>query len=346
MKKNLILTFLLAFSLSVFGQNGDYVSDKEGEKIIESIATTYPKFYKNYNLIKKDKRFSDYNFVRGNTRGTPAAANGRDRTIILDVSFLENRVQNYDDNRLVVVLYHELGHLYYFMEHVFDRNVEDNEKYAFEYSLKKTKEIAENGDCEPLLTGINFMKIRSESNNLNDPHTRALKRMVNEPLYKSYINYYNEKCGKSDFTANTNINYSEFNSSIINGDTILIDKNVPKSKEINYIFLKMINNKNRKLHLNILFANPTPIYMSKYVLKSDSDILEISINKENFKTNNANGMISSVYETEVDIKLLNNLKKIVDTDNISIDYVGRTQTINRNINGDELISLKRILSYF
>ena len=63
-----------------------------------------------------------------------------------------------------------------------------------EYSLFKTKELAEKGDCLPLKTGLKFMKIRSESDELMDPHVRALKKIVNGPLFYSYLSYSKKQC--------------------------------------------------------------------------------------------------------------------------------------------------------
>jgi hypothetical protein len=36
---------------------------------------------------------------------------------------------------------------------------------------------------------VYFMKRRSEGTNLQDPHVRALKRIVLEPMYAGYVKY-------------------------------------------------------------------------------------------------------------------------------------------------------------
>ncbi len=58
----------------------------------------------------------------------------------------------------------------------------------------RQKSFAEQNDCLPLITGLKFMKLRSESNNLKDAHVRALKRMVHEPLYNEYLQYTKQHC--------------------------------------------------------------------------------------------------------------------------------------------------------
>lgn len=132
--------------------------------------------------------------MRYNTNNGPASA-GLKGVIFIDIKYLEKGLPAFTDDRLIVVLYHEIGHLHYFMRVAQpDRTPDNSEQAAFEYSLLKTKEMAENGDCLPLKTGVKFMKLRSEGNNLNDPHVRALKRMVQEPLYARYVQYVKEKC--------------------------------------------------------------------------------------------------------------------------------------------------------
>lgn len=94
-----------------------------------------------------------------------------------------------------MILYHEIGHLHYFNKtEKAKRNPEDSEKAAFEYSLIRTREMAVDKDCAPLKTGLHFMLQRSKSDEVGDPHVRALKRMVNEPLYAEYVAYQKEKC--------------------------------------------------------------------------------------------------------------------------------------------------------
>lgn len=126
--------------------------------------------------------------------GSPAAAfaNGAVR---LDRRFLEHPQPGYDDNRLVVVLYHEVGHLHYFRTvPPAQRDSQASERAAFDYSLLKTKELAEAGDCAPLQTGLRFMLLRSQSSDLTDPHVRALKSLVQELAYAGYKAYVAAHC--------------------------------------------------------------------------------------------------------------------------------------------------------
>lgn len=126
--------------------------------------------------------------------GSPAAAFGNG-AVRLDRRFLEQLRPGYDDNRLVVVLYHEIGHLHYFSAvPPGQRDSQASERAAFDYSLLKTKQLAEAGDCAPLQTGLRFMRLRSQSDNLTDPHVRALKSLVREPAYAEYNAYVAAHC--------------------------------------------------------------------------------------------------------------------------------------------------------
>jgi hypothetical protein len=166
----------------------------EGLAVMAKYANKYPKFIREFQYINKtEQKIKGFDFFRGNSTGSPAKAS-KDGVIHLDVSFLENPPNDYDDNRFVVVLYHELGHLYYFTNNTNDNNREDNEKFAFEFSLRRTKNLALFGDCQPLKTGLKFMQQRSLSNDLQDEHVRALKRMMNSPMIKSYLSFVEQNC--------------------------------------------------------------------------------------------------------------------------------------------------------
>jgi hypothetical protein len=126
--------------------------------------------------------------------GSPAAAFGNG-AVRLDRRYLEQPQPGYDDNRLVVVLYHEVGHLHYFRTvPPGQRDSQASERAAFDYSLLKTKALAEAGDCAPLQTGLQFMRLRSQSSDLADPHVRALKSLTQEPLYADYQRYVTAHC--------------------------------------------------------------------------------------------------------------------------------------------------------
>lgn len=126
--------------------------------------------------------------------GSPAAAfpNGAVR---LDRRFLEQPQPGFDDNRLVVVLYHEVGHLHYFAQVLpGQRTPAASEQAAFEYSLLKTRQLAEAGDCAPLQAGLQAMRQRSQAGSPTDSHVQALRRLVPGPLFADYQRYATAHC--------------------------------------------------------------------------------------------------------------------------------------------------------
>lgn len=170
------------------------ITDTAGYRIIEENKTVFPKFYTLFHeVLANEPLLKQITFVNQKTGG-PGTANPNG-TIALNLDYFIHKKPRFDDNRLIVVLYHEIGHLHYFNRTPRGkRNPEDSEKAAFEYSLQKTKEMAEQKDCLPLKMGLHFMLLRSQSNEIGDPHVRALKKMVNEPLYAGYVAYQKVNC--------------------------------------------------------------------------------------------------------------------------------------------------------
>ncbi|GAB3638503.1 hypothetical protein GCM10027422_40930 [Hymenobacter arcticus] len=164
--------------------------------VLAQAARQYPKFTAALTDVRQhDPLLRRFMVVTSAERlGSPAAAFGNG-VVRLDRRFLEHQQPDFDDNRLVVVLYHEIGHLHYFSAvPLGQRDSQASERAAFDYSLLKTKDLAEAGDCAPLHTGLRFMLLRSQSSDLADPHVRALKSLVQEPTYAAYKAYVAAHC--------------------------------------------------------------------------------------------------------------------------------------------------------
>lgn len=189
-----ILTIIALFVSFAVSAQHPKITDTAGYRIIEENKTSFPKFYNLFiHLLEKEPLLKQVVFTNKKGQG-PGAANPNG-TVTLNLDYFINKKPRFDDNRLIVVLYHEIGHLHYFERTPRGkRNPEESEKAAFEYSLQKTKEMAVQKDCLPLKAGLYFMLQRSKSNEVDDPHVRALKRMVNEPLYAEYVAYQKEHC--------------------------------------------------------------------------------------------------------------------------------------------------------
>jgi hypothetical protein len=195
MKKYIITISLFLVLINSYSQES--ISKREGYKIIESQSNIFPKFYRAFKEIEEsEKLFSKYKFVRGNGTGTAGKANSKDGIITFDISYIEKERKNHDDAKLATVLYHELGHIYYRSRFPNKRNDDvQNEKYAFAYSLKRAKSIADEGDCSILKSAIESMQKRSKSIHLDDPHTIALQQLVNERMFYNYLEFF-KKCSE------------------------------------------------------------------------------------------------------------------------------------------------------
>ena len=172
------------------------VDSATARAVLEQAARQYPKFTQALADVRQHDLLLRRFVVVDNKGplGSPAAAFGNG-AVRLDRRFLEHPQPDFDDNRLVVVLYHEVGHLHYFSQvPPGQRDSQASERAAFDYSLLKTKGLAEAGDCAPLQTGLRFMLLRSQSDDLADPHVRALKSLVREPAYAGYQAYVAAHC--------------------------------------------------------------------------------------------------------------------------------------------------------
>jgi hypothetical protein len=197
MMKMIAAVLWVGLCLGAVAQEGRMVVDQTtADTAVANSAVAFPKFHREYEYVKAhDPLIKKINLIRMPGMGRGPAFASPNGVIAIDINYLDNPKPNFDDNRLVVVLYHELGHLHYYEQAPRSEWTEENsEKAAFEYSLLKTKEMAEKGDCGPLATGVKFMKLRSESSNLQDAHVRALKRIVNEPMYAGYVEYVKTHC--------------------------------------------------------------------------------------------------------------------------------------------------------
>jgi len=133
----------------------------------------------------------------------PGFVNYERECIILNTMYLNGEREDFGEENLIDVIYHELGHLEYFRMNPISKDHfnEDfrikSEYYAFYYSLEKLFEIAINGDAEPLIASINWLKERIRkllANSLEDEtltHCKALEMISECDLYQKCLNYIN-----------------------------------------------------------------------------------------------------------------------------------------------------------
>ncbi|OQX39017.1 MAG: hypothetical protein B0D91_02630 [Oceanospirillales bacterium LUC14_002_19_P2] len=136
----------------------------------------------------EDIRNQDVQITLSNERkGGPGKAVGEHR-IVLSTFYLTNDLPQYPEDRLIIVLLHEYGHILYNRQKARnDQSRVANEFAAFRYSLEVAGQLAKKGDTGPLREALHRMKARSQTGRPDDPHTIALKQLMNDPLWQASI---------------------------------------------------------------------------------------------------------------------------------------------------------------
>ena len=124
--------------------------------------------------------------ISGEMRG-PGKASGKDRMVIGSKFLIDDKPQ-FPEDRLIIVLYHEFGHIKLNHETVKGQsNPAKHELAALSYSLEAAKKMANDGDYGPLGQVLHFLKLRLERGQAKDPHTLALQELVGNDLWKEYV---------------------------------------------------------------------------------------------------------------------------------------------------------------
>jgi len=106
--------------------------------------------------------------------------------VILNNYFLRVDDPNFSEDRLIVVLFHELGHMKYFAEvPKLERIQEDSEFRAFENSILETRRLAEQqNDPGPLNLAMRCIALRQISGREPQHYQAAIDRIIASELWK------------------------------------------------------------------------------------------------------------------------------------------------------------------
>jgi hypothetical protein len=104
--------------------------------------------------------------------------------VIINNWYIRGMVPDYSENRMIVVLYHELGHIAYF-KGLGGRSADDAESefQAFKNSLVECRKLAQGGDKGPLRTALHFIGQRQTSGHEPAYYQTALDRIVVDSLW-------------------------------------------------------------------------------------------------------------------------------------------------------------------
>ena len=181
-----VFILLSSFSHAEEGriQPGGTLSASQFRQVIHHCQTHRPRFW---NLLE-EVRDQDVQITLSNERkGGPGKARGK-HWIVLSTFYLVNNLPQYPEDRLIIVLLHEYGHiLHNRTKGRHDQSRVANEFAAFRYSLEAAGQLAEKGDAGPLREALYRMETRSRKGRPDDPHTIALKQLINDPLWQRSV---------------------------------------------------------------------------------------------------------------------------------------------------------------
>jgi hypothetical protein len=109
--------------------------------------------------------------------------------IVINNWFLRGMAPEYSEDRLIVVLYHEIGHIKHFRSLELSEsdplpNQAESEYWAFENSLKECLHLHMSGDSGPLRTALHFIARRQSSGTEPPFYQKALDRIVSSDLWR------------------------------------------------------------------------------------------------------------------------------------------------------------------
>ena len=185
MKPLRYLCCFLLLALPLFAKTGKLQRAKnlpkeEFSQVLEHVESNLPKAWETLNTIRE----SGINVRLAPERKMgPGKASGTDQ-IVISTFFLTNDLPRYPEDRLVIVLLHEFGHIVFNREtDRSQRNPVKHEFFAFAYSIKAAIKLAANGDSGPLEQVVKNLKLRAENGKPKDPHTIAIKQLIKTPLW-------------------------------------------------------------------------------------------------------------------------------------------------------------------
>ncbi|GAB5560487.1 MAG: hypothetical protein SynsKO_21340 [Synoicihabitans sp.] len=182
----LLLVSCAGFSSAAAGkfQRGEGLSQEEFTNVLKHCESQLPKIWSTLNLMRE----KGVNIRLSPERKMgPGKAAGTDR-MVLSTFFLTKDLPKFPEDRLVVVILHEFGHLLFNRETKRnERNPVKHEFFAFAHSIKATMALAEAGYYGPLDQAIKNISIRAENGKPKDPHTIAIKQLIKTPLWAEAV---------------------------------------------------------------------------------------------------------------------------------------------------------------
>ncbi|MCF2949498.1 hypothetical protein L0668_15365 [Paraglaciecola aquimarina] len=167
-------------------KRGEGISQKLFEKIVKNNPAKYPKLWQTIELVTQ-KNVDVYIEA---TKGSLGRAIGKKAIYLAPKMFLR-AMDTHPEDRLVVVVLHEFGHVLFNRQPgVRSSSTADREYAAFKYSVKHALVMAELGDTGPIKQLIKYLPMRVKKGKKSAPHTQALKKLTKEKFWKQAVKTY------------------------------------------------------------------------------------------------------------------------------------------------------------
>lgn len=184
-----IFTIILLAASSVYAgelKRGKGLTEEKFKNILAESPTKLPKLWRLIQqIINEDVNITIEPIKRGIGK-----AYGKHSIIIAPRAFIR-KLETHPEDRLVVVLLHEYGHIMVNRQSNRKKNNKaENEYAAFKFSVEHSIVLAENGDTGPIQQLIHHLPLRVKNGKKSDPHNIALKRLTKERFWLEQLKIY------------------------------------------------------------------------------------------------------------------------------------------------------------
>ncbi|KMT66959.1 hypothetical protein [Catenovulum maritimum] len=180
--------FILFLSKAFAGEvkRGDDLSLEKFEYILSKSMSKLPKLWSVIDQITNQ----DVNIYITPIEKGLGKARGKNSIYIAPRAFIHD-LKAYPEDRLIVVLLHEYGHILFNRQsNRKSNNKAEHEYAAFKYSVQHALRIAEKGDSGPIRQLVHYLPLRVQNGKKSDPHTIALKKLTKENFWSDVLSKY------------------------------------------------------------------------------------------------------------------------------------------------------------
>lgn len=167
-------------------KRGEGITQQLFDNIIKKNPAKYPKLWRTIEQVTQQ----NIDVYIEENRKSLGMARGKNSIYLAPKMFIR-KMKTHPEDRLVVVVLHEYGHILHNRQAgkpTKDKSV--REYAAFKYSVKHAVVMAEHGDTGPIKQLLKYLPLRVKNGKKFDPHTIALKKLTGETFWKELVKKY------------------------------------------------------------------------------------------------------------------------------------------------------------